>query len=106
MIDKDILLDLQRILEKESELRPTEVLVGFTVYPYPFSVAYYEATVTEAIELNTFDLAICGLLAIQEGLSREEIGQILGFQVIDNPEKQMYKDPAEFNILQFALKDL
>jgi rRNA-processing protein FCF1 len=105
-MEKEKLLRIQSALEKSSELRPTEILLGYVPVDYPFSKVTYSATVTRAIELNPYDRAICGILAIQDGLSREEIGRILGFQVENIPSQKRYADPAELDILQSALESL
>ena len=94
---------IQQCLEKDSLLAPAEVVVGYAPLSYPFSVASYHATVTEALPLNPFDRAICGVLNVEEGLSKEEIGNILGLQLIDNPSAKVYRDPAEAKLLEHAL---
>ena len=53
-----------------------------------FTRAKYSATCTEAVEFTLFDKTICGLLNIENSLSFEEIGEILGFNVTDNPSQK------------------
>jgi hypothetical protein len=84
----------------------TEIYLGYQEFDWHYSKARYSATCTEAIEFTLFDKTICGLLQVEEHLSLEEIGEILGFNVIDNPSKKIYKDIAEYEILKEALQSL
>jgi hypothetical protein len=84
----------------------TEIYLGFDEIEWFYSVAKYSATFTEAIDFTLFDKTICGLLQIEEHLSLEQIGEILGFNVIDNPSEKKYKDVAEYEILKEALQTL
>ncbi|APY00551.1 PIN domain-containing protein [Lacinutrix venerupis] len=90
----------------EQDKKLTEIYVGYTPFDWFFTKAKYAATCTEAVEFTLFDKTICGLLNIERALSIEEIGEILGFNVIDNPTQNKYKDFAEYEILKEALQSL
>lgn len=91
-------------LEQEKKL--TEIYLGYEPTEVIFSKVEYMASCTEAIDFTLFDKTICGLLAVEETLSLEEIGRILGLNVIDIPEIKKYKDNAEYEILKDALQSL
>lgn len=84
----------------------TEIYLGYQPFEWFFTKAKYSATCTEAVEFTLFDKTICGLLNIERVLSIEEIGEILGFNLIDNPTQNKYKDFAEYEILKDALQSL
>lgn len=90
----------------EQDKKLTEIYVGYTPFDWFFTKAKYSATCTEAVEFTLFDKTICGLLNIENSLSFEEIGEILGFNVTDNPSQKKYKDFAEYEILKDALQSL
>lgn len=86
--------------------KPTEIYVGFQSFDWFYTKVNYTATCTEAVVFTLFDKTICGLLNIESMLSLEEIGQILGFNVIDNSSERKYKDFAEYELLKDALQSL
>lgn len=90
----------------EQDKKLTEIYLGYTPFDWFFTKAKYSATCTEAVEFTLFDKTICGLLNIENSLSFEEIGEILGFNVTDNPSQKKYKDFAEYEILKDALQSL
>lgn len=90
----------------EQDKKLTEIYLGYQPFEWFFTKAKYSATCTEAVEFTLFDKTICGLLNIENSLSFEEIGKILGFNVIDNPTQKNYKDFAEYEILKDALQSL
>lgn len=90
----------------EQDKKLTEIYLGYQPFEWFFTKAKYTATCTEAVEFTLFDKTICGLLNIENSLSFEEIGEILGFNVIDNPTQKKYKDFAEYEILKEALQSL
>lgn len=90
----------------EQDKKLTEIYLGYKPFDWFFTKAKYSATCTEAVEFTLFDKTICGLLNIESSLSIEEIGEILGFNVIDNPTQKKYKDFAEYEILKEALQSL
>ncbi|MEN9610018.1 MAG: hypothetical protein RLZZ628_832 [Bacteroidota bacterium] len=47
-----------------------------------------------------------GILLLNDVVSIEEIGDILGFNIRQDPENQQYKDEAEYDILRMALDSL
>ena len=90
----------------EQDKKLTEIYLGYQPFEWFFTKAKYSATCTEAVEFTLFDKTICGLLNIEEALSFEQIGEVLGFNVEDNPLKNKYKDLAESEILREALQSL
>jgi hypothetical protein len=90
----------------EQDKKLTEIYLGYKPFEWFFTKAKYAATCTEAVEFTLFDKTICGLLNIENTLSLEEIGEILGFNVTDNPSQKKYKDFAEYEILKEALQSL
>lgn len=96
--------NIYKAIQQEKKL--TDIYIGFQEFEWFFSKATYTATCTEAIDFTLFDKTICGLLKIEDHLSLEQIGEILGFNVIDNPSEKKYKDIAEYEILKEALQSL
>lgn len=90
----------------QQDKKLTEIYLGYQELDWYYTKARYSATCTEAIEFTLFDKTICGLLQVDEHLSLEDIGGILGFNVIDNPSEKKYKDNAEYEILKEALQSL
>ncbi|MBS1571844.1 MAG: hypothetical protein JST62_05555 [Bacteroidetes bacterium] len=80
----------------------SEIYLGHILFAFHYTKAQYTATCTEAIPFNPFDKVICKLLKVENSLSLEEIGDILGMNV--NPNKIL--DLAEKEILTEALQSL
>jgi hypothetical protein len=100
----DLDFNIFKAIEQDKKL--TEIYLGYQSFEWFFTKAKYSATCTEAVEFTLFDKTICGLLNVEDSLSLEEIGEILGFNVIDNPSQKKYKDFAEYEILKEALQTL
>lgn len=94
--------DIYKAIQQDKKL--TEIYLGYENFDWHYSIAKYSATCTEAIDFTLFDKTICGLLQVDEHLSLEQIGEILGFNVIDDPSQNKYKDNAEYEILKEALQ--
>ena len=88
------------------ELMATEFYLGTVYYAFYFTKAEYRATCTEAFPFNPFDKVICELLKVEESLSFNEIGDILGLNVYESESKQKYLDIAEREILTEAIQTL
>lgn len=84
----------------------TEKYLGKVKFDWIYSEVHYTAKCTVGAPFDLFDKTIVGILLVDEVLSIEEIGDILGMNVIHNPEKQQYRDDAEFDILRMALDNL
>lgn len=84
----------------------SEKYLGHLNVGMPYSVVAYTADCTQGVPFDMFDKVIVGLLQIEEGLSLEDIGEILGMNVRDAPEEFRMKDPAEYDILKDALVSL
>ena len=90
----------------EQEKKNSEIYLGYDIVEWHFSRARYSATCTEAIDFTLFDKTICGLLEIEETLSFDEIGEILGMNIKEDLAQKKYKDNAEYEILKEALISL
>ena len=99
-------LDFKIFKAIKQDKKLTDIYIGYQHFDWFFTKAKYSATCTEAFEFNLFDKTICGLLDIEDVLSLEEIGKILGFNVTDNPSQNKYKDFSEYEILKEALQSL
>jgi len=100
----DLEYNIYRAIQQDKKL--TEIYLGYQEFEWLYTKANYSATCTEAVDFTLFDKTICGLLNIENTLSFEQIGEILGFNVKDNPSKKKYKDLAESEILREALQSL
>lgn len=89
-----------------SDIKLTEKYLGFVPFDWFYSVVKYKAECTIGEDFDLFDKTIVGILMVEERLSLEEIGDILGLNVINDPENQRYRDEAEYEILVFALEGL
>jgi len=84
----------------------TKKYLGKVDYEWYFSEIHYNADCTVSIPFDLFDKTIVGILLVDEVLSIEEIGDILGMNIVHKPEYQQYRDEAEFDILRMALDNL
>lgn len=99
-------LDIEIYKHIADEMNVGEVYLGHQLYKFIFSKVNYTATCTEAIPFTPFDKVICQLLTIDEYLSLEEIGEILGMNVFESSNPKKYLDAAEKEILMEALQSL
>jgi hypothetical protein len=88
------------------EKSTTEKYLGYVSFDWIYSSVKYTADCTLAIPFDLFDKVIVRILSIDEVLSIEQIGEILGMNLIHNTEQQQYKDEAEYDILRIALDNL
>jgi hypothetical protein len=84
----------------------TEKYIGYIEWNWFFSKIYYTADCTLSYPFDLFDKPLTGILLLDPVLSIEQIGEILGFNLIHNPERQQYRDQAEYDILRAALDNL
>ena len=73
-----------------------ENIIGFTDYNWNYSVAKFHGSCSQPVKFSVFDEIISKILLIKE-MPLAEIGQILGFNISDEAEK---------NILLSAIADL
>lgn len=99
-MSKDIDIEIYKCISQEMNI--SEIYLGHIPFAFHYTKAQYTATCTEAIPFNPFDKVICELLKVENSLSLEEIGDILGMNV--NPNKIL--DLAEKEILTEALQSL
>lgn len=90
----------------KQNIRFTELFLGSVQVSWPFAKITYKADCTEAIPFSPFDKVICSLLEIEDCLSLDELAAILGFNTIDDPTSNKYKDLAEYEILLESLSSL
>lgn len=98
--------DIEIYSEIFQEKSITEKYLGYVSFDWEYSSVKYTADCTLAIPFDLFDKVIVGILSVDEVLSIEQIGEILGMNLIHNAEKQQYKDEAEYDILRIALDNL
>lgn len=98
--------DIEIYSEIFQEKLTTEKYLGYVSFDWIYSSVKYTADCTLAIPFDLFDKVIVGILSVEEVLSIEEIGEILGMNLIQNTEQQQYKDEAEYDILRIALDNL
>lgn len=99
-------IDIEIFKHISHEMNVAEIYLSNIPFPFHFTQAEYTATCTEAIPFNPFDKVICELLTIEEQLSFENIGDILGMNVYKSENPKRYLDLAEKEILTEALQDL
>ncbi|WP_445718062.1 PIN domain-containing protein [Flavobacterium sp.] len=99
-------LDIEIYKHLENEMVTGEIYLGHLNYDFIFSKVNYIANCTEAIPFTPFDKVICQLLTIENQLSLEQIGEILGMNVYESSNPKRYLDVAEKEILMDALQSL
>ena len=99
-------VDIELYKHISDEMDAAEVYVGHIPFTYYFSVAQYSATCTEAFPFNAFDKVICELLKVEEELSFNQIGDILGLNVYSSESPRRYLDLGEKEVLLEALQAL
>jgi hypothetical protein len=98
--------DIEIYSEIFQEKSITEKYLGYVSFDWIYSSVKYIADCTLAIPFDLFDKVIVGILSVDEVLSIEQIGEILGMNLTHNAEQQQYKDEAEYDILRIALDNL
>lgn len=98
--------DIEIYSEIFQEKSLTEKYLGYVNFDWLYSSVKYTADCTLAIPFDLFDKVIVGILSVDEVLSIEQIGEILGMNLSHDPEQQRYKDEAEYDILRIALDNL
>jgi rRNA-processing protein FCF1 len=100
----DINFNIYQSIQKSKKL--SEQYIGSFPMVWWYAIGTYKADCTEALPFTLFDKVICGLLSVEKSLGFQELAEILGLNVIDNPENNQYKDFAEEEILKEALQSL
>lgn len=96
-LGEQIPLELKIIESASKEKKLIERIIGFTEFDWTYTIAKFKGTCSQPVDFNLFDEVLCDLL-LTEQMSAEKIGNILGFDI--------QNDPAENNILLKAIKDL
>lgn len=99
-------IDIEIYKQISNEMDVAEIYFGHIPIAFHYTQAEYRATCTEAFPFNPFDKVICELLKVEEQLSFESIGDILGLNVYDSDTPKKYMDFAEREILTEALQSL
>lgn len=101
---QDIDIEIYKCISEEMDV--AEIYLGHIPFAFHYTKAQFTATCTEAIPFNPFDKVICELLKVEESLSLEEIGDILGMNVYESDNPKRYLDIAEKEILTESLQSL
>jgi hypothetical protein len=99
-------IDIEIYKHISNEMDVAEIYLGHIPFAFDYTKAQYFATCTEAFPFNPFDKVICELLNVEEQLSFESIGEILGMNVYASENPKRYLDLAEKEILMEALQSL
>jgi len=99
-------IDIEIYKQISNEMDVAEIYFGHIPITFHYTQAEYTATCTEAFPFNPFDKVICELLKVDEQLSFESIGDILGLNVYDSDAQKKNIDFAEKEILTEALQSL
>lgn len=99
-------MDVEIYKHISNQMDVTEIYLGHILFPFYYTKAQYTATCTEAFPFNPFDKVICELLKVEEQLTFENIGDILGMNVYESENPKRYLDLAEKEILTEALQSL
>lgn len=87
-----------KIIEAASkEKLLVERIIGFTDFKWDFLITKFNGKVSQPVPFNIIDEIVCDLLLV-DNLSKKRIGEILGFNIKDNP--------AESAILEKTIKSL
>lgn len=103
-MSKEIDIEIYKHISNEMDV--AEIYLGHIPFAFHYTKAQYTATCTEAFPFNPFDKVICELLKVEEQLSFENIGDILGMNVYESENPKRYLDLAEKEILTEALQSL
>lgn len=103
-MSKEIDIEIYKYISNEMDV--AEIYLGHIPFAFHYAKAQYSATWTEAFPFNPFDKVICELLRVEEQLSFENIGDILGMNVYESENPKRYLDLAEKEILTEALQSL
>lgn len=103
-MSKEIDIEIYKHISNEMDV--AEIYLGHIPFAFYYTKAQYTATCTEAFPFNQFDKVICELLKVEEQLSFENIGEILGMNVYESENQKRYLDLAEKEILTEALQSL
>lgn len=101
---QDIDIEIYKCISEEMDV--SEIYLGHIPFAFHYTKAQFTATCTEAIPFNPFDKVICELLKVEESLSLEKIGDILGMNVYESANPKRYLDIAEKEILTESLQSL
>lgn len=99
-------IDIEIFRHISNQMEATEIYLGHIAFSFHYTQAQYKATCTEAFPFTPFDKVICELLKVEEHLSFENIGDILGMNVYESENPKRYLDLAEKEILMEALQSL
>ena len=96
-MSKEIDIEIYKHISNEMDV--TEIYFGQIPFAFHYTQAEYTATCTEAFPFNPFDKVICELLKVEEQLSFESIGEILGLNVYESESPKRILDFGEKEIL-------
>lgn len=88
------------------DIRKGELYLGHVPFVWRYSIVSYKADCTIAVPFTIFEKAIGKILQIDGLSTKDKLGEILGLNITDNPEKLMFKDEAEDQILDNSLQEM
>lgn len=84
----------------------TEVFLGTLKVNWDFLKVNYKANCTEALPLNFLEKMVCGIVELEHNCGLNQLGAIMGLNVVDDPSHLKFRDQAEVEILLETLKTL
>jgi hypothetical protein len=95
---------IHRALEANNYLNTQ--LVGMVPYIWRFAQVKYKGVSSRAAKTGFFDEVITGLLNVEEGLSFNRLGHLMGFSIEDDLPQMLKADEAEIELLADAIESL
>lgn len=93
--------------DKNDSMKSPFISIGQINIEWRFAIGQYDVECLQDLNFNAFDKVICGILNNHGGsLSKMQLGDIMGLNVIDDPSNWKYKDKAESKILDDAIESL
>lgn len=84
-----------------------DIKIGKASVRWPYAIGNYTIQTLQAIPLNSLEKVILGLLSNMQGTVTEtRLGNIMGFNIADDPTNHRYRDSAECEILHQGLQEL
>lgn len=97
-------IEIYQALTQEKGI--AEKILGYASFSWNYASVTYQADCTYGIPFDLFDKVIVGILQVDDQMSIEDIGEVLGMNIIHDPDNFKIKDEAEYDILRIALDNL
>lgn len=106
-VEKNVALPQQNNGDKSDSKKNPFISIGQINIEWRYAIGQYDVECLQDLQFNAFDKVICGILNNHGGsLSKVQLGDIMGLNVIDDPNNQKYRDKAESKILDDAIESL